>query len=257
MAGSPPHLRPVGLMFQDYALFPHMDVRSNVAYGLRMQDVPREEALARADGLLDLVGMAGHRSRLPGNLSGGEQQRIALARTLAPRPAVVLFDEPLGSLDLDLKSGLLDEMRRIVDELGIASVYVTHDRDEAVAFGHRIAILKDGSVVRDGSPEELWNDPRSPFVARFIGHSTVTESGALGLGGGPVAIPLVAVTISDDAEIMGTVTSCVFDAGSYRVRVAVDGSAVELRSTTPRSMGEDVGLVVDDTLILRLEPDKD
>ncbi|MGI9642726.1 MAG: ABC transporter ATP-binding protein, partial [Acidimicrobiia bacterium] len=152
VTSTPAHERPVGLMFQDNALFPHMSVLDNVAYGLRMQGMSKELRAERAEALLDLVSLAGFEDRNPTSLSGGEQQRVALARTLAPGPSLVLFDEPLGAIDQTLKDDLLVELMSIVREVGTTSVYVTHDRIEAETFAEHMAILRAGRVVAEGTP---------------------------------------------------------------------------------------------------------
>ena len=144
LARTPPHLRGIGLVFQDHALFPHRDVASNVAFGLRMRGDPPERIAARTAELLELVGLTGFERRSVGSLSGGEQQRVALARALAPEPRVLLLDEPLGSLDRRLRDRLLDDLGRLFDELGVTAMYVTHDQTEAFTLGDRVAVMRSG-----------------------------------------------------------------------------------------------------------------
>lgn len=164
-----PHLRGFGLMFQDYALFPHMNVFDNVAFGLRMLAMAREEAKARVNEILELVGLHGFEERDISTLSGGEQQRVALARSLAPRPRLLMLDEPLGSLDRTLRERLLLDLRGILRQLNQTAVYVTHDQEEAFAIADRAVVMKRGKVVQIGTPQEIHAHPATPFVARFLG----------------------------------------------------------------------------------------
>ncbi len=166
LAGTPPHRRRFGLMFQGYALFPHMTVHDNVAFGLRMAQRPREEVERRAAEVLSWVGMSELAGRSVENLSGGEQQRVALARTLAPDPRMVMLDEPLGALDRALRERLLVEMRDLLE--GTTALYVTHDQDEARIFSHRIALMRDGRLIQVGTPYELRSDPSDDWVAEFF-----------------------------------------------------------------------------------------
>lgn len=165
----PPHLRDFGLVFQDYALFPHLDVFDNVAFGLRMRRVPAAEIQRRVSEVLSLVNLQQFARRRVTDLSGGEQQRVALARALAPRPRLLMFDEPLGALDRALRDELLEELRRILHETGVPAIYVTHDQEEAFALADRLLILHDGQIVHQGSPVEVVARPRSAWVARFLG----------------------------------------------------------------------------------------
>lgn len=175
LAGTPPHRRGVGLVFQDHALFPHRDVFGNVAFGLRMRGHPPDVIESRTAELLALVGLAGLEERSVGTLSGGEQQRVALARALAPEPRILLLDEPLGSLDRRLRDRLLDDLERLFDELALTAVYVTHDQTEAFTLGDRVAVMRDGRVVQVASPDELWAHPLDEDVARFLGLANVAD----------------------------------------------------------------------------------
>ncbi len=220
VTGLAPHRRPIGLMFQDYALFPHMSVIDNIAYGLRMHGATKNASRETATHLLELVGLAGFEQRTPGSLSGGEQQRVALARTLAPEPALVMLDEPLGSLDLALRESLLTEMRSVVERVGATSLYVTHDRTEAFSFAQRLAIMRHGSIIRVGTPDAVWNDPATTFVARFIGHPNVVPGHVVGFPAEAVTIPGSAVWI-DDGPIDGVVQDAVFVDGTYEMTVRI------------------------------------
>ena len=161
--------RPVNMVFQQYALFPHMTIYDNVAFGLRMNHVPRGEHRARVTELLRIVDLEGYERRRPKQLSGGQQQRVALARALVNRPEALLLDEPLGALDVKLRKHMQLELKRIQNELGTTFVYVTHDQDEALAMSDRIAVMNRGRVEQLGTPREIYDRPRTAFVADFVG----------------------------------------------------------------------------------------
>jgi ABC-type Fe3+/spermidine/putrescine transport system ATPase subunit len=165
----PVHERGFGLMFQDYALFPHKDVEANVAFGLRMQRLAGPQVRARVGEMLELVGLAGYERRRVFDLSGGEQQRVALARSLAPRPRLLMLDEPLGSLDRALREELLREVRAILRRVGVTSIYVTHDQQEAFTIAGRVLIMDKGRILQQGTPEAVYRQPASAWVARFLG----------------------------------------------------------------------------------------
>jgi len=171
----PPTERDVNTVFQDYALFPHMSVAANVAYGLRVKRVARAERDARVREALGMVQLKGFDDRRPGQLSGGQRQRVALARALVNRPRVLLLDEPLGALDLKLRQQLQVELKRIQSEVGITFVYVTHDQDEALSMSDRIAVMDAGRILQVGTPQEVYDEPDSTFVAGFVGVSNLLE----------------------------------------------------------------------------------
>jgi spermidine/putrescine transport system ATP-binding protein len=175
LSSTPAHLRDFGLVFQDYALFPHLNVRDNVAFGLRMRRLSQTEIERRVVNSLEMVDLSGFEKRQVTDLSGGEQQRVALARALATRPRLLMFDEPLGALDRTLREDLLNELRSILHQTGIPAIYVTHDQEEAFAIADRLLILHDGEIVRDGTPAEVWANPGSAFVAGFLGLGAVFE----------------------------------------------------------------------------------
>src|SRR6185312_6942998 len=167
----PPHKRNVNTVFQSYALFPHMTVAQNVAFGLRMEKLSSVEVTRRTGEYLELVGVAGLSRRLPSEMSGGQQQRVALARALAKRPAVLLLDEPLGALDLKLRKSMQTELSRIHRQVGTTFVFVTHDQDEALSMATRIAIMAGGEVAQTGTPREVYDKPVNRFVADFVGET--------------------------------------------------------------------------------------
>ena len=169
ITSTPPHLRDFGLVFQDYALFPHLSVNENVAFGLKMRRLPLAETAERVAKTLELVNLQRFGDRAVTDLSGGEQQRVALARALAIRPRLLMFDEPLGALDRALREDLLNELRSILHRTEITAIYVTHDQEEAFAIADRILILHDGEIVRAGTSADVWANPGSAFVAGFLG----------------------------------------------------------------------------------------
>jgi ABC-type Fe3+/spermidine/putrescine transport system ATPase subunit len=175
LASTPAHLRDFGLVFQDYGLFPHLNIFDNIAFGLKMRKLPAPEINLRVTSLLKKMDLAGFEKRKVTDLSGGEQQRVALARALATRPRLLMFDEPLGALDRSLKEGLLKELRSILRKAGIPAIYVTHDQDEAFTLADRILLLHEGKIIRAGTPAEIWSNPGSAWAARFLNAGNVIE----------------------------------------------------------------------------------
>lgn len=173
LAGVPPHERGFGMMFQDLALFPHRNVRDNVAFGLRMQRKPAVEINDRVNRMLELVDLSGMADRSIAQLSGGEQQRVALARALAPGPQLLLLDEPLSALDRALRERLMLDVRAILKRVGMTSIYVTHDQAEAFAVADRVGVMNAGEIVQIGSPQRIHESPATPFVARFLGYQNL------------------------------------------------------------------------------------
>ena len=175
LAQTPPHARDFGLVFQDYGLFPHLNIFDNVAFGLKMRNVPPAKINSRVAEMMDLVNLQGFEKRKVTDLSGGEQQRVALARALAPQPRLLMFDEPLGALDKSLKDDLLNQIRAILHKTKIPAIYVTHDQEEAFTIADRILLLHDGEIIRDGTPDEVWTNPNSAWAARMLGMGNVIE----------------------------------------------------------------------------------
>jgi spermidine/putrescine transport system ATP-binding protein len=180
MLGIPPYRRDVNLVFQNYALFPHLTVWQNVAFGLEMQRLPQSELASRTAEALGMVQLGGLERRYPRQLSGGEQQRVALARAIVRQPSVLLLDEPLGALDLHLRKAMQWELKRLQRRLGITFLYVTHDQEEALSMAGRLAVMHDGRVLQVGSPTEIYERPTSRFVANFIGETNFLSGRVLG-----------------------------------------------------------------------------
>jgi thiamine transport system ATP-binding protein len=246
LAGTPPHRRGIGLVFQDHALFPHRDVAGNVSFGLRMRGDAPDRIAARTAELLDLVGLTGLEDRSVSSLSGGEQQRVALARALAPEPRVLLLDEPLGSLDRRLRDRLLEDLGRLFDELGVTAMYVTHDQTEAFTLGDRVAVMRAGRVVQVATPDELWSHPADSDVARFLGLANVD-------GNQVVRPEAVTVRLSPDGN--GTVESAVRTGPLVRLRVALDdGRNIEaaVAAVDHPAPGDRVDVTIDPEGIVRI-----
>lgn len=188
MGQIPPYRRPVNTVFQSYALFPHMTVARNVAFGLEMKRVPRAEIAERVYAALDMVRLADVADRRPRSLSGGQQQRVALARALVNRPEVLLLDEPLGALDQKLRKEMQLELKRLQHRLGITFIFVTHDQEEALAMANRIAVMNQGKVLQIGTPTEIYERPNCRFVADFIGETNFIEGHVTALDGNHVLL---------------------------------------------------------------------
>jgi len=276
VTGLAPHLRGAGMVVQSYALFPHMRVEQNVAFGLKARKAPRREIPGRVAEALEMTGMGGYAGRYPRELSGGQQQRVALARALAIRPDVLLLDEPLSALDAQLRSGMLAELARLHRELpGVTMLYVTHDQVEALTLADRIAVLKDARLVDCGTPAELYRTPRTAFTASFVGGANLlparasADGGALFAGArlraaqdapqGPVTLcvrpHLVALGGDGANELRGRLLTAQWRGSVHRLFVDVDGHEVradvaELRD--PPRPGEEVRLAFspEDTVLL-------
>ena len=245
LAGIPPHKRGFGLMFQDYALFPHKNVRDNVAFGLKMLGWGKEEETARVGEVLSLVGLPDHGGRDVSTLSGGEQQRVALARSLAPQPRLLMLDEPLGSLDRTLRERLVEELRQILSEVGQTALYVTHDQVEAFTVADQVVVMQEGEVAQTGTPQEIYQNPKSAFVAKFLGLNNlipaqareIPEGALISTALGEWAIPQrvngdVTVLLRPDGvkigakgkfQIEGNIVKRTFSGNAYRVTVNVQG----------------------------------
>lgn len=206
-ASTPPHKRPVNTVFQSYALFPHMDVAENVAFGLRYQNVTRAAEKSRVGAALERVRLTGMESRKPTQLSGGQQQRVALARSLVLNPSVLLLDEPLGALDAKLRKALQVELKGLQEDLEVTFIYVTHDQEEALTMSDRIAVMTAGRVEQLGSPSEVYETPTSSYIADFLGVSNLMQAQALSPGRVSVAGREMGCVSNNGAH--GTVTVCI------------------------------------------------
>lgn len=240
----PAHRRGIGLMFQNHALFPHRDVGQNVEFGLRMDGMAAPERAARVAETLELVGLAGFDRRDVASLSGGEAQRVALARSIAPRPRLLLLDEPLGSLDRVLRDRLIDELPTLLRAVGTAALHVTHDHDEAFAIADRIVVMDRARVQRDGAPEAVWADPRTEAVARFLGHRNL-----VGRGSTRRVIRRDAATVDPRGALVATVIMSRFrgDHHDITVRTAEDG---DLEFSLPH------GATPGDGIRLHIDPER-
>lgn len=195
----PPNKRPMAMVFQSYALFPHLTVFDNIAYGLKIAKVPKQEITERVEVVLSIMDLVGLGDRLPTQLSGGQQQRVALARSVVVRPRVLLFDEPLSNLDARLRDQMRSELRRIQQQLGVTSVYVTHDQTEAMAMSDRIVVMSEGHIEQVGSPEDIYRRPESLFVADFIGKANVLASKVAARNGSSATLEVLGVSVVLDS----------------------------------------------------------
>ncbi|MCX6055950.1 MAG: ABC transporter ATP-binding protein [Chloroflexi bacterium] len=279
----PAFRRNFGFMFQDYALFPHRSVAENVGFGLKMRDLPRVEIQKRVEEALDQVNMTGFGKRRVTDLSGGEQQRVALARALAPRPCLLLLDEPLSALDRALRMELQDELRGLLQKTGIPAVYVTHDQEEALLLGDKVALLINGRIEQYGRPEEVYLAPKDRPVAEFLGMSNFLDGVVLSTdplrletsagvftpakGSGRecrkgervtlliLPVPMACIDVADPENIIsGTVVECVFYGKDYRVKLKVRGEVVMIFSSPePKVIGSVLSLELVSSSILCLD----
>ncbi len=287
--GVPPHRRDFGLMFQDLALFPHLDVAANVAFGLRMRRWPRSRIDDRVRGLLDDVGLAGFGGRSIEELSGGEAQRVALARSLAPAPRLLMLDEPLGALDRALRESLMVELRQVLKSVGVTALYVTHDQEEALAVADRVAVLVDGRLAQVATPAELIDRPASAFVARFLGYRNLlaarvdrsrdglvirTPIGAFVMPEGresgerqaTLLVPEDAVTLIDEApatlgpnEFAGEIVGRVLRGRRARLQVRVGDGEIGLSVEASRRLlpGDTARFSIDPAALRLLPPERE
>ncbi len=210
----PPHKRNIGMVFQNYALFPHMTVRENIAFPLKMHKVSRSEIEKRVQQALEMVELPQHGDRYPSQLSGGQQQRIALARALSFEPRLILMDEPLGALDKKLRQHMQIEIKHIQERLGFTTIYVTHDQEEALTMSDRIAVLREGHLEQEGRPEELYEEPKTLYVADFIGESNIFQAELLKIRDNQVDLQLPGGTAFKALR-------CFESAGGPKVSVAI------------------------------------
>lgn len=244
---TPPYRRPVNTVFQDYALFPHLNVRDNVAYGLMVRGDSKAARRKAAEEALELVALNGFGDRKPSALSGGQRQRVALARALVMQPKVLLLDEPLGALDLKLREQMQAELKTLQRSLGIAFVFVTHDQGEALSMADRVAVFNDGRIQQVGSPEDVYDRPATPFVADFVGASNVLSAETVAAITGThkaASLRPEAITIGS-GPLQGVVGAHAFLGSATRIEVLCEGQTIKVlipKGGTVPAMGETVHL---------------
>jgi putative spermidine/putrescine transport system ATP-binding protein len=234
VSNTPPHLRNVNTVFQDYALFPHMNVRDNVAYGLMVKGMGRRQRHAKADEMLAVVKLDAYGDRKPGQLSGGQRQRVALARALVNEPRVLLLDEPLGALDLKLREAMQDELKALQNRLGLTFVFVTHDQHEALSMADHLAVFNDGKIAQIGTPQDIYDRPATRFVADFVGSSNVLPPALTRALGGPevwASLRPEATRLAATGPVQGRVTALRY-LGSG-TRVVLDAGGTEIAALVP------------------------
>ncbi len=257
----PPNRRPVNTVFQDYALFPHLSVRDNVAYGLMVKGTDRRRRQAAAEDMLALVKLDGYGARKPAELSGGQRQRVALARALVNKPRVLLLDEPLGALDLKLREAMQEELKSLQRALGITFIFVTHDQGEALSMADRVAVFSQGAIVQVGSPQDIYERPHTRFVADFVGSANVLSPELAARAGGPrhwssLRPEAIALAKPEAARLTGTVTGTRYLGAVNRVTVAVGGDMLTIAlpavQTVPAD-GAEIGLTWPDGALHTME----
>ena len=251
VAQLPPYERDVNTVFQDYALFPHMNVLANIEYGLRVKGVSKDERRTRALEALKQVRLEGYEDRKPSQLSGGQRQRVALARALVNRPAVLLLDEPLGALDLKLREQMQLELKELQREVGITFIFVTHDQEEALTMSDRIAVFNQGRIEQLGTPREIYENPTSAFVSEFVGQTNKITIGGQRLNVRPEHITLSRSSSGSDRALSGTVTDLIFIGAMTRYRFK-SSDGVSLISTNP-----DENFNVGDSVVAHWSKDKE
>jgi ABC-type spermidine/putrescine transport systems, ATPase components len=226
------------MVFQAYALFPNLNVGDNIGFGLKVAGVPREERRARVEEMLRLIGLPGYEKRYPYEMSGGQQQRVALARAIAPRPRLLLLDEPLSALDAKIRVSLREEIRSIQRELGITTVFVTHDQEEALSISDRVVVMNAGNIEQLGTPHEIYNRPATRFAATFVGHLNTLPPA---LFGPDTAIRPELISLSPrpdtDRTITGTVTDIRFLGSVLRLRVDVEDTSLNIDTFNGHAAG--------------------
>ena len=259
---APPYARPVNTVFQDYALFPHMTISENVAYGLMVKGVDKTAREKRANEMLEIVRLPGVGDRRPAQLSGGQRQRVALARALVNEPEVLLLDEPLGALDLKLREQMQSELKQLQRRLGITFLFITHDQHEALSMSDRIGVFNHGKIEQIGSPTAIYNAPATKFVAQFIGAANVLEGEharkLTGAGAAMLRPEQLTFSAPGTGRVQGKVVVIQYFGSFSRVRVGIDHTFLTAdipahdKSTLP-SVGDPVGLNWDDSAVHALE----
>ena len=263
----PPYKREVNTVFQKYALFPHLDVFDNIAFGLNLKKMPKDVIEQKVKRMLDLVGLEGFENRDVTSLSGGQQQRVAIARALVNEPKVLLLDEPLGALDARLRKEMQSELKKIQQEVGITFIYVTHDQEEALSMSDTVVVMKDGEIQQIGTPIDIYNEPENRFVASFIGESNIIEGNMIkdclvSFDGfefecvdkgfkpneevevvlRPEDIDIIADNYKEQTKLLGTVESVVFKGVHYEIIVKTDKREYKIHTTDYFAPGLEVGL---------------
>ncbi|NPA47585.1 MAG: ABC transporter ATP-binding protein [Thermococci archaeon] len=256
----PSNVRRAVMVFQNYALWPHMSVFDNIAYGLKLKKMPKEEIAKKVEWALELVKLKGFENRYPTQLSGGQQQRVAIARALVVEPRVLLLDEPLSNLDAKLRLEMRSEIRRIQRELGITVIYVTHDQEEAMAISDRIAVMNVGTVEQVGTPKEIYEEPKTEFVASFMGKTNVIPARVVDRAGDRVAVEFGSVRL-DGLRYTGDSDEVVVVIRPERIRIAPGENTVSLRGKVDLVeyygfFVEIIGIFDEHRIIARLMSDK-
>lgn len=266
LVAIPPYKRRVNTVFQKYALFPHLNVYDNIAFGLKIQKLPKAEIESRVNEIMELVNLKGYGKRWIEQLSGGQQQRVAIARALVNRPQVLLLDEPLGALDLKLRKGMQLELKRMQQRLGITFIYVTHDQEEALTMSDTIVVMNEGVIQQIGTPTDIYNEPKNVFVAKFIGESNIVPGEMLEdyrvrfhsiefqcvdkgfLKNQPVDIVVrpedIDMVSPEQARLKGIVKSVLFMGVHYEFRVVCGDFTWTVHSTDLVPVGQEVGLII-------------
>ena len=266
ITGLPPYKRRVNTVFQKYALFPHLNVQDNIAFGLKIAKVPRDEIKKRVDRMLDLVNLSGYGKRKVDQLSGGQQQRIAIARALVNEPEVLLLDEPLGALDLKLRKEMQLELKSMQQRLGITFIYVTHDQEEALTMSDTVVVMRDGHILQIGDPKRIYDEPANAFVADFIGESNILRGTMVrdelvhfsgydfpcvdsGFGENtPVDVVVrpedIMLVCEDIGQISGIVKSVLFKGVHYEMMIDVGETTFKVHSTVMQPQGSRVGVSI-------------
>lgn len=264
MNNIPPYERAVNTVFQKYALFPHMNIYENIAFGLKIKKMPKDEIDRKVKEMLKLVALEGFEKRSVDSLSGGQQQRIAIARALVNEPKVLLLDEPLGALDLKLRQEMQTELKKIQQKLGITFIFVTHDQEEALTMSDTIVVMNKGKIQQMGTPEDIYNEPENAFVARFIGESNIFD----GIMHDDYKVEFcgknfdcvdkgfdkdenidvvirpedIKMTVANEGMLIGIVTSVVFKGVHYEIEVNENGRKWIIHNTQSAKVGEELGM---------------
>ena len=235
VTGLEPNQRDVNTVFQNYALFPHMNVAENIGYGLKLKKVPKSEIRKKVSRMLELVQLEGYEKRKPSELSGGQKQRVAIARALVNNPKILLLDEPLGALDLQLRRAMQIELKHLQKKLGITFIYITHDQEEAINMSDRIAVMRDGRIEQIGTPDEIYNHPKTSYVATFVGNANILHGAAESIQGENAIVKIgndrVIVKLETSQQDTGDTRAKQYLAAGEKVTLAVRSENILLQET--------------------------